>query len=472
MKYYYNSITKKSEWEKPQALKEKEAGKLWKKYTEATTGQTYYSDGVNTTWDKPPGFEDEPEEKVEQPKKKRKVSPVEKTFASKAEAVAAFKDLLVTRDISSTMKWNEVVKLVSSDSRWDECDSALTAGERRQALAEYQTKRTSELKLRERQERQRSRESFNRLLAEKLTGRAPWNIRFEEIRESLVPDDRFHAVADEASRETLFQEFCEENRKREERKQRNRRNELQQSFNSFLDDKQQAGKLTSNTSWTEFLSTLEKSELDDSRVAVSSDLGEADRRTFFDEYVADLQSKKEAELQRIEKEKRQTEKDQIAAFIASLVTLAKAGKLLPSSRWRTSEALLNKESTLEPLLQQERGMPQIAFDDFIEEWNSVYRRDRDFLSRLVSDAHPSIAVDQDTTYETFNTNLLNQADESSVTRESIQSILDQAEPVSSAKLYFDELKLQSKSQPTVRRGSMRRHDYESSEDEGEIIEME
>jgi uncharacterized membrane protein len=60
-------------------------------------------------------------------------------------SIRLVKGLLLAKDISPTAKWNEAVKICSSDSRWVACEEALTVGERRQALAEYQTKRANEL---------------------------------------------------------------------------------------------------------------------------------------------------------------------------------------------------------------------------------------------------------------------------------------------------------------------------------------
>ena len=69
----------------------------------------------------------------------------ENFFANMKEAITAFKGFLLAKSISPTQKWNEVVKVCESDSRWDSFEEQLSMGECRQALAEYQTKRTNEL---------------------------------------------------------------------------------------------------------------------------------------------------------------------------------------------------------------------------------------------------------------------------------------------------------------------------------------
>jgi pre-mRNA-processing factor 40 len=262
IKYYYNAITKESTYSKPEALVLASGGPsptdTWVEYTDVTSGKKYYSNGVTTTWESPETFISHPEkvtlhppEEEEPPQKKKKVSQKSIQFSSKAEAIAAFKGLLLAKDIQPTTKWNDVVKLCSPDPRWEACE-VLTQGERKQALAEYQTKRANELRDSERQERVRAKEAFSGLLSEMLSNIESFNpatSRFADLRSLLSKDDRFHAVHDEATRESLFLEFCEEVRKRDERKKRNKRREAKESFLGFLREQEESGVLTFASTW-------------------------------------------------------------------------------------------------------------------------------------------------------------------------------------------------------------------------------
>lgn len=263
MKYFYNGITKESTFTKPEALMRStgtntSGGHPWVEYKDAATGKEYYSNGVMTTWEKPDGFEVstkvQPEvNDEERPKKKKKTSPPESVaeFRSKSEATAGFKGLLLAKDIQPTMKWNDVVKTCSSDPSWEACE-ILTQGERKQALAEYQTKRANELRDLEREERMRAKDAFTKLLADVLSTVDTFNpvtSRFIEIRDFLSKDERFYAVEDEPAREALFLEFCEEMRKREERNKRNKKREAKLTLFSFLRECEESGELTFASKW-------------------------------------------------------------------------------------------------------------------------------------------------------------------------------------------------------------------------------
>lgn len=489
MKYYYNSMSKESTYLKPDALKRQDKTSQWKEYQDASTGRSYYSDGVTTTWEKPVALGGTPappptasvvaqEEKEPEPAKKKKKTAKETSFGSKEEAIAAFKGLLLAKDISPTHKWHEVAKICGADPRWSACTDVLSTGECKQALAEYQTKRANELRTIERQERARAKEVFNQLLTDILPstpGFSAVNARFADVRDVMVKDDRFHAVADEETRESLFLDFCEELRKREDRRKRNKRREAQDGFVSFLKDKHEEGSLTYASSWSSFLSSLADEDKNDSRFVVTAERSDEDRQLYFSDYVIELQVVEDDKRRRIREARERAEREQKDAFRESLAQLAVEGKLLPSSRWRNVEELVSSHPSFGPVQAQDREAPREIFEAFADDWNKTYRRDRTFLSQLVYPSAKSDAVVKaDTTFEEFTKALLDKASESTESYATTRSIINTASPVSSARLYFNELSLRARgiSGPAfVRRGSaLRRKDSESSEDEGEIVE--
>ena len=79
-------------------------------------------------------------------------------------------------------------------------------------------------------------------------------------------------------------------------------------------------------------------------------------------------------------------------------------------------------------------------------------------------------MNDETSYEEFLDALLEVSSKSNDLNLQTHRIIHDNSPVSSAKLYFDELKNRAKVAASARRGSSRRRDEESSEDEGEIVE--
>ncbi len=510
--YYFNNVTNKSTYELPPCLigknsnnaaisntttptatvatavakatdSNKERG--WTQHTDKATGKMYYYNGVTTTWDKPKDFVDSTSLKrsdTSSPtnaKKKRKKdgdkAAAASLYGSKAEAVAAFKGLLLAKDISPTMKWNDVLKICSSDGRWNACSSV---GERKQALAEYQTKRASELREQKRQEKVRAKDAFNALLTDVLPSVRAFNpsanTRFEDIRDSLSTDDRFYAVEDEETRHELYFDFVEELREREERQRMNKKREAKESFLAFLKSREEIGSLTFASTWSTFLVTLNEKDKGDQRFAVSPAMTDSDRQLYFANYVIELNAAEEEKKRRILDARRRAEKAQRNAYRETLRSMAKEGKILPSSRWRNCEEQLSTHESFGPVSAQDKNAPRDMFEDFVYDWGDDYRRDKSFLNSLTETSKDGI-FRADAKYEDFKEFILKAAAYSPDTYSDARRVINEENPVSSAKLYFDEMVLRAKNGSSMlskRRGPYGRRNDDSSEDEGEIVEEE
>jgi len=517
VKYYYNDLSKESVYEKPDALKKLEQAnhtgsttesatassslkRTWHEHEETTTGRKYYSDGVTTTWEKPKDFvspetivantssgsKREEQSKHEGPatKKKRSSHGIasstgddccnDNTFANKKEAIKAYKGFLLAKGISPTLKWNEVMKVCEADSLWDSFEEFLSIGERRQALAEYQTKRTNEIRNEQRQERIRAKKTFGELLADILSsvpGFSARTSRFRDVRDALSKDDRFFAVEDESARESLFFDFCDDFKKRDERNKRNKKREIQKAFVSCLQEKEERGTLTYTSTWESFSLTLSEEEKSDSRFATSHELTDSDRQLYFAGFVIELQKAEDDKRRIIQDERRRAEKAQRDKYRELLHELAVKGKILPYSRWREIEELVLPDDSFKLVEEQDRGAPRELFEIFVDDWDGIYRRERSFLLRLLRPpGKPDIAISAGITFDRFKKIITEEAAYSSEIQDETSRIIGREDPVSSARLLYDELTAQTtsvKRQGGSRRGSTK---DDSSEDEGEIIE--
>lgn len=517
VKYYHNELLKESTYQMPDALKKNVTAisfsstpatattsssqkRPWQEHEDANTGRKYYSDGVQTTWEKPEGFvspetivanttfssKREEQNVHEGPaKKKKRVSNVLKSstgegdskasvFKSKKEATTAFKGFLLAKGISPTLKWSEVLKLCESDSRWNSFEGLLSLGERRQALAEYQTKRTNELRNEQRQERIRAKEAFGQLLADVLPSISAFSARtsrFADVRDALSKDDKFFAIEDESTRESLFLDFCDDFKKREERNKRNKKREAEEAFISFLQEREDGGTLTYASTWESFLLSLSEEDKLDSRFVTTKSMSDSDRQLYFADFVIALQKAEDDKRRRIQDARRRAEKAQRDQYRELLHQKAVDGKIFPYSRWREIETFIIEEDSFKLVEGQDRGAPREIFELFVEGWDEVYRRERNFLSRLLRPpGRPDIMISAGTTCESFKKILAEESAYSSEIQNETFRIVNREDPVSSARLLFDELT--ARTGDIQRNGGSRRGSTndDSSEDEGEIIE--
>lgn len=200
-------------------------------------------------------------------------------------------------------------------------------------------------------------------------------------------------------------------------------------------------------------------------------MSDSDRELYFSDFVIELQTAEDEKRRRIRDARRRAEKAQRDAYREALRDLAVKGKLLPSTRWRAIEETISAEASFKPVKEQDREAPREIFEDFMDVWNEVYRRDRSFLSRLVNPtSKKGISIKLETKYDDFCKALLDESAHSAELYSDTRQILNSEEPVSSARLYFNEIVGRaSESQGIASRRRSSVHE-DSSEDEGEIIE--
>ena len=523
--YYYNTETRETTYDRPACL----GGAVtaastpaaaatttkWVRYADATSGKSYYHDAATgtTTWDRPAGYvsddggndggddgdgdgydaEDAADAKKRSgatgggSKKRQRTSngnnnndnnggDGEMAWSTKAEATAAFKGLLLAKGIAPTAKWNDVVRQCSSDRRWEAC---ATDGERKQALSEFQVKRGNDLREEKRNERARAKKAFQDLLTEVVpslwaasSSSSSQGPTFDSIRDKLAMDDRFYAVDEESTRVDLFYEFCDDLRKRDDQKKKNSRREAKANFVAFLKEKEEAQAVSVSSTWDGLVASLTDEDKADGRYCLSEHMTDSERQLYFADFILDLQDAEEERRRRIYEARRKAEKAQREEYRAALRQLAVAGKILPSTRWRHAEDVVGEEPSHGPVEEQGREVPREIFEDYVDDWNDEYKRDRSRLREYWRKAKSKMELSAETQYEDFTKALLDVVSESADSYSTVRRIINREEPVSSAKLYFDELVLDAKDRGGAKSSRARRgrKDDDSSEDEGEIVE--
>jgi len=287
----------------------------------------------------------------------------------------------------------------------------------------------------------------------------------------LSKDDRFFAVEDEGTRESLFLDFCDDFKKREERNKRNKKREAEEAFVSFLQEREELGTLTYASTWESFLLSLSKEDKLDSRFVTSKSVSDSDQQLYFADFVIELQKVEDDKRRRIQDARRRAEKAQRDLYRELLRQMAAGGKIFPYSRWREIEDFLVQEDSFKLAEGQDRDAPREIFESFVDEWAKIYRRERNFLSRLLRPpGRPDVVISAGTTFESFKKTITQESAYSSEIKNETFRIINREDPASSARLLFDELTAQTldvKQSGGSRRGSAK---DDSSEDEGEIIE--
>jgi pre-mRNA-processing factor 40 len=203
-------------------------------------------------------------------------------YSSTAEALEAFKELLAFKKISVSAKMKEVVDACQDDERWEALKS-LSQGDKKQVLAEYQTKKLKQEKDIQKMKARKHRDAFLLMLAENtdIDARTRWRDAIEILQE----DHRYKNVEDPREREDLFRDFGLELEKKEKEDKKKQRETATEFFIKTLKDSTAAGTVSRKSIWAEtkkeLVNLLCRPEL--------KGLDDSDMRRTFQEYVSELE---------------------------------------------------------------------------------------------------------------------------------------------------------------------------------------
>mmetsp|Transcript_21153 Transcript_21153/g.39761 ORF Transcript_21153/g.39761 Transcript_21153/m.39761 type:complete len:577 (+) Transcript_21153:51-1781(+) len=389
-RYYYNKVTKQSSWDKPECLKnadEKLNTTSWKEYKTAD-GRDYYYNPITkqSVWEMPAELkrlrglakqDESDDEKDTKPKKQE-----EPEYKTPEDRRNAFRELLEEKGVKSTMKWEEALKLIQDDRRFN----ALTAaGERKQSFAEYITQSKKREKEEEREKKKRSKDKFTDALAAwkdlKLT------TRYKDAAEAFYNEEWFKLL-EEDERVEVFDDFMDEHEKKAKDDRRKKRKEFVEKVKeAYTSDE----KITVLSRWRDVQDALRDNEY-------FKWLSKLEALTSWEEWVLDTEK---AELKEKTKAKYRAERKNRDEFRDLLDKHFRDGKINSQTFWGDycEEQDVVKDSRYTALIAQPGSTPHDLFDDFIENLENKYTQDKAKLKKLAKSK--GLTITQSSTWEWF-----------------------------------------------------------------------
>ncbi|PRW33660.1 pre-mRNA-processing 40A isoform A [Chlorella sorokiniana] len=453
-KYYYNSRTKQSSWEKPDELKTPAeraaasaaappAASAWKEHT-APDGRKYYYNRLTkqSVWQRPAEMGPDPNAppaaaapaaapaaaaaapaaaaaqvvKLEGAKAGGASASWIQTgptphYATTAEAKDAFKQLLSDAGVSSGMSWEESMRLIVGDRRYG---ALKTLGEKKTAFNEYVQARKKEEAEEARQRRMKAKEGFYALLdgcAELRGGGRP---KFSRARDLLELDARWQAVDSSKEREELFEDWVEEKEKEEKER---RKAELKAKRAAFRELLERSKHIKHDTAWRKAQDRL-------AGEAEYEALDKIDRLEVFEEYIRELERAEREEREKEREARKRQERVNRDAFRDLLAKHRAEGIINAATRWKDYLPVVKEEESYAAVECNVSGSrPKELFLDVLEEMEAEYAKQREAVKAAVKER--AIEVGVDSTLQAFQTALAG-ADLDGATDTSI-------------KLYHDEL---------------------------------
>ncbi|KAK9828976.1 hypothetical protein WJX72_003175 [[Myrmecia] bisecta] len=445
-KYYYNSVTKQSSWEKPQALlapEERVAQTDWKEYT-SPDGRKYYHNRATkeSRWTMPDELKRAKEAAAggrPTPTRSPAVTPQVQVvrldspaggavpngqaaapqstvrpaaaagrseataeasatpqddkkfmYSTKEEAKDAFKELLASVHTASDWSWEQTMRLIISDRRYSALKSL---GEKKACFNEYLQQRAREEKEEARRKAKQTRDDFTALLEETPDLRP--GSRFSKARDLLAADPRWKAVADDKERSELFDTHMKERERREREENKARRKQKVAAFRDLLE---RTPAIKVDTPWRKAQAKLEgEAEYDD--------LDKIERLEAFQDYIRELERVEKEKKEKAKEERRRKERKTRDRFKDLLKRHRQEGIITAKTRWKEYFKVVKGEEALAAVERNSSGSrPKELFEDLLEEVEAAYDTARPALKDLAK--QPGLTIIPDTVFADWDAAVL------------------------------------------------------------------
>lgn len=402
--FYYNFKTKLSQWEKPDALKtEIELISGWNRQI-GKGGKEYYfnSKTKNSTWDMPQAYKEAIEKLnlIRQSKQIYGNQTIHKSYAepidnsnetkyrninfdtiTKEELHKLFKEMLRRGGVSSTWKWEDCLRIFSSEDVWK---AIKTFQERKQLfndlIRECVTREKEEANLK----RERLKNKFRQMLEEDSTLTSESNL--VEYGMKVGSDERWRLL-DEREREDLFEDYLDELELKENEEKNIIRESKMKNFLKFLQERN----FPTTTKWKEILLNMPPD---------TSNQDKLDKLTVFSEYI---NKKYKEEKNIITEEKKFIEFRNRERFRDMLKNAVNNFEINAKTKWKDYVHKIQNDDRYYNLVGQEGSTPMDLFDDLMEELKREYKKNKENLKVILKSNN--IKFSNNATFEFFDERL-------------------------------------------------------------------
>ncbi|KAH9497815.1 PRP40 pre-mRNA processing factor 40 [Dermatophagoides farinae] len=297
---------------------------------------------------------------------------------SKGDLLEMFKDILREKNISSNASWENTLKIVGNDSRFEKFRSH---PERKQFFNAYKIQRAKEEKEEMKNKIRRAKEALASFL--RRTDRMNSMIRYRHACE-LFRDHEHWKIVPETERREIFEDAVAElsRKERDEAKQLRKRN--MSVLSEILDS---MPKITFRTTWQEAQQLL----LDNATFAEDSQLLNMDKEDaliVFERHIRQLESEEDEEKARAKRIQERQKRLNRESFIQFLDELHASGKLNSLSKWCTLYPDISSDVRFDSMLSQplSGSTPLDLFKFYVDDLKARYEDEKIVIKDILQKA--------------------------------------------------------------------------------------
>ncbi|XP_044260676.1 pre-mRNA-processing factor 40 homolog A [Tribolium madens] len=328
----------------------------------------------------------------EAPKEPPKPAPEPvKVFKDKKEAMEAFKELLKSKNVPSNASWEQCVKIISNDPRYE---TFKKLNEKKQVFNAYKTQKQKDEKEESRLKAKKSKEQLEEFLlnCDKITSAT----KYYKCDELFAHLEVWSCVSD-SDRRDIYEDvvFALAKREKEEGKVLKKRNmkKLAEVLDSMT-------KINYDTTWSEAQVLLLANNAFKNDVNLLA-MDKEDALIVFEEHIRVLEKENVEEKEREKKrQKRQCRKNR-DQFLALLDHLHEEGKLTSMSLWVELYPIISADIRFSAMLGQHGSTPLDLFKFYVEDLKARFHDEKKIIKEILKEKNFEVRVD--TTFDQFAT---------------------------------------------------------------------
>ncbi|KAL1501982.1 hypothetical protein ABEB36_007199 [Hypothenemus hampei] len=314
-----------------------------------------------------------------------------KVYKDKKEAMEAFKELLKDKNVPSNASWEQCVKIIQNDLRYE---SFKKLNEKKQVFNAYKTQKQKDEKEEQRIKAKRSKEQLEKFLM--TTEKMSSTTKYYKCDELFGHLEVWQNVND-SDRRDIYDDvvFALAKREKEDAKILKKRN-----MKKLAEVLECMTKVNYDTTWTEAQSML----LDN--VTFKNDVNllamdKEDALIVFEEHIRLLEKEYLEEREREKRrQKRQSRKNR-DQFLALLDHLHEEGKLTSMSLWVELYPIISADIRFSAMLGQTGSTPLDLFKFYVEDLKSRFHDEKKIIKEILREKE--FEVKASTTFDHFAT---------------------------------------------------------------------
>merc|ERR1712113_1277530 len=358
--YFYNIKTKVSQWQMPEEIKCARLNLESEKVLNNNQGE-------------------------------KKITLVKKKKISKEEGRKIFKQMLVDFGISWKNTWENTVKLIINDHRYNNVVKSIK--ERKAIFVEWSKQKESEEREKKYKHQLQAHKELLKLLDQT---EALKDIRkFSEAEIFFGKAPRWNAIQDIQERKKIFFEYISEKLLKETANlMRKNKNKILLLKKYLLSCKW----LNSATEWSKVCNKLDS-------VNEFKDCPKLDRLKVFKEVIRINEENEKALLEKKEKETINKERKHRDKFKSIIRLAAKNNIIRPKMRWKDFVPIIEKEEAYRCICSNLSGsLPSSLFKDLVESQEYKLEKDKELVFQAIQVS--KIIIDNNIKYETYKSILI------------------------------------------------------------------